>query len=342
MRADEPHPEVQVVLEQIAALDALPLKQFGARGARDIFGQFTADADEPEVDRTHDLTVPGYVPEAGEQREAVPVRHYRPGGADEGPFPTVVFFHGGGFVIGDLDSHDVVCRHVCAKANVNVVAVDYRRAPENPFPAAVEDAYAAVTHVAENPEEFDADGQLAVMGDSAGGTLAAVVSLMARDRDDGEASGASRTSSDEQRESDGSPSIDRQVLVYPAVDAKRDYDSWEENSEGYFLVEEDILWFFDCYFGSDLHELNPYAFPMEAKRHGNLPPATVVTAGFDPLRDEGAAYARVLRDAGVDVTHRNYDDVIHGFISMLAPPVSIDRAHEAVDAIVADLRETFE
>jgi acetyl esterase len=323
MRADEPHPEVQLVLEQIEALDALPLKQFGARGARDIFGQFTADADEPEIDRVQDRTVPGYVPEAGEQRESVPIRHYRPGGAGDGPFPTVVFFHGGGFVIGSLESHDVVCRHVCAKAGVNVVAVDYRLAPEDPFPAAVEDAYAATQYVAENPEEFDADGQLAVMGDSAGGNLAAVVSLLARDREEG-------------------PDLDRQVLVYPAVDAKRDYDSWAENTEGYFLVEEDILWFFDCYYGSDLHEHNPYAFPMEAEKHGNLPPATVVTAGFDPLRDEGAAYARVLREAGVDVTHRNYDDVIHGFISMLAPPVSIERAHEAVDAVVDDLRETFE
>jgi acetyl esterase len=327
MRADEPHPEVQLVLEQIEALDALPLKQFGARGARDIFGQFTADADEPEVGHVQDRTVPGYVPEAGEQCEAVPVRHYRPSGADEGPFPTVVFFHGGGFVIGDLESHDVVCRHVCAKAEVNVVAVDYRRAPENPFPAAVEDAYAATQYVGANPEEFDADGQLAVMGDSAGGNLAAVVSLLARDRED---------------EDEAAPDIDRQVLVYPAVDAKRDYDSWAENKEGYFLVEEDVLWFFDCYFGSDLHEQNPYAFPMEAEKHGNLPPATVVTAGFDPLRDEGAAYARVLRDAGVDVTHRNYDDVIHGFFSMLAPPVSIERAHEAVDAVADDLCATFE
>lgn len=302
MRADEPHPEVQAVLEQIAALDVLPLSQFGARGARDIFSQFRVDADEPAVDRVHDRTVPGYEPEMSEQREAVPVRHYRPGGADEGPYPTVVFFHGGGFVIGDLESHDVVCRHVCAGANVNVVAVDYRRAPENPFPAAVEDAYAAVEYVAANPGEFDADGQLAVMGDSAGGNLAAVVSLLARDREDG-------------------PALDRQVLVYPAVDARRDYESWAQNSEGYFLVEEDILWFFDCYFGSDLHERNPYAFPMEAASHADLPPASVVTAGFDPLRDEGAAYARTLREAGVDVTHRNYDDVIHGFFSMLAPPV---------------------
>ncbi|WP_255151549.1 alpha/beta hydrolase [Halorarius halobius] len=322
MRADEPHPEVQAVLEQLAALDALPLNQYGPRGARDIYEQFNADVEEPSVDRVHDRTVPGYDPDVGETRDDVPVRHYRPAGASEAPFPTVVYFHGGGFVIGDLDSHDVVCRHVCAGAEVNVVAVDYRRAPEEPFPAAIEDAYAATDYVAANPGEFDGDGQVAVMGDSAGGNLAAAVSLLARDRDDG-------------------PAIDRQVLVYPAVDDTRQYESWDENKEGYFLVAEDMLWFSDCYFGSDIHRANPYAFPMAASSHADLPPATVVTAGFDPLRDEGAAYADALREADVPVDHRNYDDVIHGFFSMLAPPADLERAHEAVDAVVGDLRATF-
>lgn len=322
MRAEEPHPEVQVVLDQLAALDALPLKQYGPAGAREMFEQFNADVSDPTVDAIADATVPGYDPDVGEQRDPVPVRHYRPAPAAEGPFPTVVYYHGGGFVIGGLDSHDVVCRHVCADAGVNVVSVDYRLAPEEPFPAAVEDAYAAASYVAAHPDEFDGDGQLAVMGDSAGGNLSAAVSLVARDREDG-------------------PDVDHQVLVYPAVDDTREYDSFEENKAGYFLVEEDMLWFSDCYFGSDLHRPNPYAFPMAAESHADLPPATVVTAGFDPLRDEGVAYAEALRQDGVDVTYRNYDDVIHGFFSMLAPPAELERAHEAVDDVVADLRSAF-
>jgi acetyl esterase len=328
MRADEPHPEVELVLEQLAALDALPLNQYGARGARDLYSQFNADADEPEVGRVHDFTVPGYQPQEGDQREPVPVRHYRPGDANVNR-PTVVYYHGGGFVIGSLDSHDIVCRHIATGANVNVVSVDYRLAPEEPFPAAAEDAYAAASYVQEHPEEVDGDGQLAVMGDSAGGNLSAVVTQMARDRRE-----------DERDHEMAIPEIDKQVLIYPAVDARQDRPSWEQNSEGYFLVEEDMLWFFDCYFGSDLHQKNPYAFPLEGDLN-DLPPATVVTAGFDPLRDEGVAYAEALGDAGVEVEHRNYDDVIHGFLSMLTAPVELERAHEAMDDVCENLQRAF-
>jgi acetyl esterase len=328
MRADEPHPEVELVLEQLATLEALPLKQYGARGARDLFSRFSADVDEPEVGRIHEFTVPGYRPQEGEQREPVPVRHYRPGGTNT-TAPTVVFYHGGGFVIGSLESHDVVCRHLCSRAGVNVVSVDYRLAPEEPFPAAAEDAYAAASFVQDNPEEFDADGQLAVMGDSAGGNLAAVVSQMARD-----------VREDPREHPMPVPDIDRQVLVYPAVDARQDRPSWEQNSEGYFLVEEDMRWFFDCYFGSDLHRKNPYAFPIEGDLH-DLPPATVLTAGFDPLRDEGVAYAEALGEAGIEVEHRNYEDVIHGFFSMLAEPAELARAHEAMDHVCDNLERAF-
>jgi acetyl esterase len=232
----------------------------------------------------------------------------------------VVYFHGGGVVLGDLDTHDDICRHVCVGAEAVVVAVNYRLAPEHPFPAAVEDAYATTEWVAANPDAVGGDGQVATMGDSAGGTLAAVVSLLARDRD--------------------GPDLAHQTLVYPAVEAGRDRPSWSENLGAGYLTAADFDWFADHYYGSDLHDANPYAHPMAAASHADLPSATVVTAGFDPLRDEGAAYAEALADAGVPVTHHNYADAIHGFFGMLANP-SVDRAHEAMADVTSDLRAAF-
>ena len=315
MPSDQPHPQVQSLLETVEAADVLPLHQYGAEGAREVSAEMRPDVDGPEIGEVTDRAVPG--PHGGEE---IPVRIYRPEG--EGPSPTIVFFHGGGFVIGGLDSHDVLCRHLVRESGCSVVAVDYRLAPEHPFPAAVEDAYAALEWVGSNPEEVDGDGRLAVMGDSAGGNLAAAVSLMARDRD-------------------GS-GIDRQVLVYPAVSPREDWPSREANAEGYYLEGPDMEWFGECYYGSDVHEANPYAFPLVACSHADLPPATVLTAGFDPLRDEGAAYAEALEEAGVEVEHRNYPGMIHAFFTMLAGPVELDRAHEAVADVADDLRETFE
>ena len=313
MQADQPHPQVQSVLEMVAEADVFPLHQYGPEGAREVSRQMRPDVDGPEVGAVTDRTVPG---PAGE----IPVRVYRPEG--EGPFPTVVFYHGGGYVIGDLDGHDVCCRHLVRESGCGVVSVDYRLAPEHPFPAAVEDAYAAFEWVAANPDEVDGDGGLAVMGDSAGGNLAAVVSLISRDRD--------------------GPAIDRQVLVYPAVSPREDWPSREENAEGYYLEESDMEWFGECYYGSDVHEANPYAFPLVACSHADLPPATVLTAGFDPLHDEGVAYAEALEDAGVEVEHRNYEGMIHAFFTMLAGPADLDRAHEAVADVAGALRATFE
>jgi len=319
------------VLDQLASLDVFPLRRHGPRGARRLIASLRQPAREPAVGGVDDRLVPGYDPRTGEPRDPVPVRVYRPGGGDEGeagtehtaggPFPAVVFFHGGGFVFGDLDTHDTICRGVCVGAEAVVVSVDYRLAPEHPFPAAVEDAYAATEWVAANPGAVGGDGRVAVMGDSAGGTLAAVVALLARDRD--------------------GPDLAGQALVYPAVDASRDYPSWDENLGAGYLTEADFDWFEDCYYGGDLHDANPYAFPLAARDHGGLPPATVVTAGYDPLRDEGVAYADALSAAGVAVTHRNYDDVVHGFFGMLADP-SLDRAHEAMADVTADLRALFD
>jgi acetyl esterase len=307
MQAEQPHPEVQSVLSLVEQADVLPLSQYGPERAREVAGKLRTVGAGPEVPTT-DRTVPG--PD-GE----IPVRVYRP--TTDGEYPVAVYYHGGGWVIGDLDSHDAVCRHLCETAGAVVVAVDYRLAPEDPFPAAVRDAYGALEWVAANPEEVGGTGGLSVAGDSAGGALAAVVSLMARDRD--------------------GPGIDRQVLVYPVTSPSDDWSSRRQNAEGYYLVEDDMRWFANSYFGDDIHARNPYGLPMNACDLSGLPAATVVTAGFDPLRDEGVAYAERLREAGVDVVHRNYDDMIHGFVNMIAPPSELATAHEAVEAVASDL-----
>ncbi|HKJ58835.1 MAG TPA: alpha/beta hydrolase [Halobacteriales archaeon] len=312
MKASEPHPQVQSILDLIEEADVLPLCQYPAEEAREVAEGMRADAEGPSLAAVTDRTVSG--PDGD-----VPVRVYRPG--DDGPYPATVYFHGGGWVIGGLDSHDLLCRHLAQEANSVVVSVDYRLAPEHPFPAAVEDTYAATEWVAANPDEVGADGRLAVAGDSAGGNLAAVVALVARDRD--------------------GPDIDHQGLIYPAVSPHDDWPSRAENAEGYFLSVADMEWFYDCYLGSEVHARNPYAFPLAACDLAGLPPATVHTAGFDPLRDEGAAYAQALEDAGVGVTHRNYDDVIHGFATMLAEPARVDRSHEALADLAGDLRDAF-
>jgi len=313
MRADEPHQDVQALLDQLAALDVFPLSQYPVDVAREVSTKFRSDSDGPAVGDVTDRSIPG---PGGD----IPVRVYRPDG--DGPFPTLIYFHGGGWVIGGLDSHDVLCRHLTNAVEAVVASVDYRLAPEHPFPAAVEDAYAVTEWAAANPEEFGSDGRLAVAGDSAGGTLSAVVSLLARDRD--------------------GPALAHQGLIYPATSADDDWPSREENAEGYFLSETDMDWFGEQYFESDIAAANPYAFPLNACDLSGLPPATVLTAGFDPLRDEGTAYAERLAAAGVPVEQYNYDDMIHGFVGMLAPPADLDSAHEAVADLAADLRSSFE
>lgn len=310
---------MRAVVDQMTARGVVPFHEHGPRGARRLTANLREPSGVPSLGGVEDRLIPGATSRVGGSRDPVPVRIYRPAG--EGVFPAVVYFHGGGFVLGGLDTHDDVCRHVCEATDAVVVAVDYRLAPEHRFPAAVEDAYAATEWVATHPDEVGSDGRLAVAGDSAGGTLAAVVSLLARDRD--------------------GPDLDYQALVYPAVEPGRDRPSWDENLGAGHLTAGDFDWFEDCYLGSDVHDANPYAFPMAAASHADLPPATVVTAGFDPLRDEGLAYAETLSDAGVAATGRNYDDVAHGFVGLLVKP-RLDRAHEALSDVAGDLRAAFE
>jgi len=310
----EPHPDVQAVLRDRERFQFLPLPTLGARGTRLLtkFALWLQDQDSPAVGDVTDLTIPG--PEGD-----IPVRRYRP--QSEGPYPTVVFYHGGGFVLGNLETHDLFCRHLTNESDCEVVSVDYRLAPEHPFPAAVEDAYAAIEWADSGPAVLDDDGHLAVAGDSAGGTLSAVVSLMAAEQD--------------------GPALDYQTLIYPAVGSQSGQGSMQDHSE-YVLTDEVMEWFGDCYYGSDVHRRNPYADPTRACDVSGVAPATVVTAGFDPLRDGGIEYARKLVADGVSVRFRNYPAMVHGFATMLSDDEDVDRAHEAVGAIGEDLRDALD
>lgn len=307
MRAEEPHPQIQAFLDETS--DAPAFHELPVEEARAIADDVFAVDDPLPVGETVDRTIDG---PGGD----LPIRIYRPDG--DGPFPVAVFFHGGGFVAGSLESHDQLCRALASTAGVAVVAVDYRLAPEHPFPAAVEDAYAATEWAAENAAEFGGDpDRLAVVGDSSGGNLAAVVTHMAHHRD--------------------GPDIDYQVLVYPSVSHDREWPSYEENDGGYFITPEDLAWFEEHYFDHEFDAMNVYASPILAAEFEGLPPATIVTGGFDPLRDEAVAYADRLEDAGVDVTHHHYDDVIHAFLQMALEPFGFDPSQEALDDVTSDL-----
>ena len=245
----------------------------------------------------------------------IPARAYVPEG--EGPFPTVAFFHGGGFVLGSLDGYDNCCRLLARRSECLVVSVEYRLAPEHPWPAALRDAYDATRWLSTNAERFSGDGsRLAVAGDSAGGNLSATVSLLARER--------------------GMPDIDSQVLLYPATAYMEPMASRAENGSGYFLTAADMVWFVENYLEDELDAYNPLAFPLQARDLSDLPPAFVLTCGFDPLRDEGIAYAERLSEAGVPVEHTNYESMIHGFLNMEG---IVDRAHDGIDEIAAHLRD---
>jgi acetyl esterase len=244
------------------------------------------------------------VPGAAGER---PARIYRPEG--DGPWPTTVYLHGGGFVIGDLDTHDQLCRRLCRDAGTVVVSVDYRLAPEHPFPAGLEDALAATRWAADHLDDLGGTDRLAVGGDSAGGNLAAVVAQRMPDR------------------------LAAQLLLYPATDMGGEYPSREENAEGYFLDAPTMLWFLQQYVGSvtDLDEGDPRLSPLLGDLTG-VATALVVTAEFDPLRDEGNEYAARLEAAGVPVDHVTYPGLIHGFMEMV--PWS-PAAAAAVDDVIA-------
>jgi acetyl esterase len=222
-------------------------------------------------------------------------------------------------MLGGLETHDALCRALANAAGCVVVAVDYRLAPEHPFPAGLEDCYAATRWVASNAEAIGAaPDTLMIAGDSAGATLAAGVGLLARDRN--------------------GPDIDYQVLAYPVTNYGFETASYEENAQGYFLTREDMKRFWDGYLRCELEGSHPYASPLRARTLAALPPAFVLTCGFDPLRDDGRELVTRLSGAGVATTHVEYDDMIHGFLTMLADP-ELDRARDAIERIGDAVRE---
>jgi acetyl esterase len=243
----------------------------------------------------------------------LPLRVYRPEG--DGPLPTTVFYHGGGFVLGTLDSADDLCRSIAERTGSLVVSADYRRAPEEPFPAAVEDAVAALQWAGDHADGFGGDPEsLSVAGTSAGGCLAAATALWARER---------------------GPALDCQALLYPMLDHALSGDSYREHGDRPLLSTADVRWFWEQYLRSPVDEHNPLAAPAMAGDLSGLPPAVVVTAGHDVLRDEGRAYADRLADAGVPVERHHYPAMTHGFLSLTD---DVDAADDAMDAVAAAIQ----
>jgi len=299
------HPQAAALLERVARSPLPPYHSVPPFVARRIYRDTRA-------------VLASVAPPVAESRllifDRLAVRAYRPVPGEV--LPALVYFHGGGWTIGDLDTHDVLCRQLANGARCAVFSVDYRLAPESPFPAAVEDCLAATRHVVSNAAELKVNAsRVAVGGDSAGGNLAAVVTL--------------------HRELP----LAFQLLIYPATDQRCDTDSHRRNGEGYLLTREGIEFFRGCYLPEKKHWADWRASPLLAASHAGLPPAFVITAGYDPLRDEGREYAERLAQAGVEVAYREYSDMVHGFLLFGGV---LDAARTAVADCCAALRGAFE
>lgn len=325
------HPQAKALLALVEQSGLPAMHTLAPPEARRLYRErraYTQPA-APDVALVRDLEAPG-------AHGAIPLRLYRPliqasgGGTDpsgahdprpapaapQTKLPVLVYFHGGGWTIGDLDTHDTLCREIANGSGCAVVAVDYRMAPEHRFPAAVDDCLAATYWIHRNAAELGVDAtRLAVGGDSAGGNLAAVVAIAARDA--------------------GDLPIVFQLLVYPATDARCAMPSHTTNGQGYLLTRDSIRYFHDHYIADPAHDLDWRASPLLREDLGNLPPALVLTAGYDPLRDEGLAYAQRLSDAGNRATQICFERQIHGFITMGR---AIDEADAAVSICAAELR----
>jgi len=301
-------PTIKTLLDGLAAAGGPALGTQSVVETRAAFDNMPLPRKQIELSSIESRRIPG---PAGE----IPVRIYHPHGA--GVKPVLVYFHGGGWVIGTLDSYDATCRELAQGADCVVISVDYRLAPEHRYPAAPDDCYAALRWVTANAASLGVDARrLAVGGDSAGGNLSAVVSQMARDK--------------------GGPAIRFQLLIYPVTDADFTRRSYVDNAEGYLLTTASMHWFWDHYVPSKPQRAEPYASPIRAADLSGLPPAWVCTAEFDPLRDEGEAYAKRLQQAGVSTALTRFDGLIHGFVSMgLVAP----KAQAALDEAVAALKK---
>jgi acetyl esterase len=302
-------PQVQQLLDQMAALEAPPLETQTVEVARSTLAVMASLAVAPPVESVTDISVDTSL-------GPVPVRLYRPPSAPAGPLPLLVWFHGGGWVLGDLASADPTARDLCVQSGVLVASVDYPLAPENRFPAAPEACYLVTRWLVDHADSIGADPRrVAVGGDSAGGNLAAVTAVAARDR--------------------GGPDLLFQLLIYPATDCLGSYPSIQENGEGYGLTHAGMIWFGQHYLSEDTDLKDPAASPIYTPDLAGLPAALVITAEFDPLRDEGEAYAKLLEQAGVPVSASRYDGMIHGFFTMT---VLLDAGRHAVAEAAGALR----
>ena len=287
-------PDAAAVFRAFQEAGRPPYETVSPAEARELYlkGRVVSNPEPPELASVEPLTIPS---PAGSilARVYTPTRLRKANGLA----PGLVFFHGGGWVIGDLDSHDVVCRKLADEGELMVVSVDYRLAPEHKFPAAVDDAIASTKWIAENAKQFGIDAsRLMVGGDSAGGNLAAVVAIAARDGN--------------------GPDIAGQLLIYPAIDFAMTHPSHREPETSILLTHSVIRWFRDHYLNGAADVGDWRASPARARTLIGLPPAYVLTAGADPLRDEGDEYARRLKEAGVAVTHRTFPGQFHGFFTM--------------------------
>jgi acetyl esterase/lipase len=301
-------PDVQLVLEVIESMDAPPIDTMPPEAAREFMAASAEQSPPgPEVGEIVDGTLPG---PAGELN----YRLYRP--ATPGPHPVVVYFHGGGWVLGHASSDDPFCRDQCLRSDALIVSVNYRHAPEHRFPAAVEDAYAALQWVAANAESLGGKpGQLAVAGWSAGGNLATVVCQLAQ--------------------ASGGPAINGQVLINPVTDCDFSRPSYSENSEGYILTQALMEWFFDHYC-DQADRTDPRVSPLRAESLAGLPPALVITAELDPLRDEGNAYAAALEAASVPVQHIQMPGQMHTSLSSVDMIVSCNGVRGEIGEALRD------
>jgi acetyl esterase len=305
-------PQARAFLDQLVAMGGPPLHALPVPEARALMGALAGMSGTPDVALAGvaNRTIPG---PAGE----IPVRIYTPEGA--GPFPILVYFHGGGWVLGGLDTHDGACRQLAHGARCLVLSVDYRLAPEHKYPAAADDCYAALVWASQHGAELRGDpARLAIAGDSAGGNLTCVVALMARDK--------------------GGPRLAFQLPIYPVTDHAFDTPSYRENATGYLLERDAMEWFWNHYLGKPADGAEAYASPLRAKDLRALPPALVITAEFDPLRDEGEAYAKRLREAGVEAKLHRFDGMIHGFFGMSA---IMDKAKAAMAESCEALAQAF-
>ena len=308
-------PQVKNLLDQITeakATGAKAIEEMTVQENRDGLLAFYEGVvgEAKEVGKVENLTIPVDGGQIG-------LRLYSPKG--QGPFPVFVYFHGGGWALGDLDVIDPILRSLTNSTECLVVSVDYRLAPEYKFPIPAEDCYAATKWVSENIAKYNGDpSRIAVGGDSAGGNLAAVVPLMAKDR--------------------GGPSIAYQVLLYPVINFSFNTQSYLENGKDHYLETPAMHWFANQYLNNEEDKYNPYASPLLVDDVSGLPPALIITAEYDVLRDEGEAYADRLKEAGVPVEQTRYNGQIHGFFWM---PVIMDDAKRALQQITNSLNKAF-